>query len=63
MVIGCLELSWRDHSDLAVQAPMVEPFDVLQSLVLDVIEPTPGSLVNQLCLVLAVERLSECVVI
>ena len=55
MVMGRLELSRRDHADLAVEATMVEPVDVLESLVFDVIEAAPRSPVNQLGLVQAVE--------
>jgi hypothetical protein len=55
MEMGRLELSRRDHPDLAVQATMVEPIDVLESLEFDVIEATPRPLVNQLGLVQTVE--------
>ena len=63
MVMGRLELSRRDHADLAMQATMVEPVDVLESLELDVIEAAPRSPVNQLGLVQAVERFGERVVV
>ncbi len=43
MVMGGLELSGRDHPDLSMQTPMVEPVDVLESLELDVIETAPGT--------------------
>jgi hypothetical protein len=56
MVIGRRELSRRDHADLAVQSTMIEPVDVLESLVFDVIETAPGSPVNQFCLVQTVSR-------
>ena len=63
MVMGRLELGRRDHADLAVEATMVEPVDVLESLELDVIEAAPRSPVNQLGLVQAVERFGERVVV
>jgi hypothetical protein len=47
MVAGGLELSGRDHPDLAVQASMVEPIDVLESLAFDVIDAAPRSLVKR----------------
>ena len=63
MVMGRLELSRRDHADLAVEATMVELVDVFESLELDVIEAAPRSPVNQLGLVQAVERFGERVVV
>jgi hypothetical protein len=63
MVIGRLELSRRDHADLSVQTTMVEPVDVLESLVLDVIETAPRLAVNQLSLVQAIEGLGEGIVV
>ena len=63
MVIGGLELSGRDHPDLAVQTTVVEPVDVLEGRELDVIEAAPGPPVDQLGLVQAVEGFGERVVI
>jgi hypothetical protein len=51
MVMGRLELGGRDHRDLSVQAKMIEPVDVFESLVFDVIESAPPALANQLGLV------------
>ena len=55
MVMGRLELSRRNHADLAVETTVIEPVDVLESLELDVIKTAPRSPVNQLGLVQAVE--------
>ena len=49
--------------DAAVQAAVVEPVDVLQGGVLDVVEAPPGAATDQLRLVQAVERLGEGVVV
>jgi hypothetical protein len=55
MVIGRLKLGGRDHPDLSMQAALIEPADVLERLVLDVIETTPGLTVDQLGLVQTVK--------
>ena len=61
---GGLELGRSDHAQLAVQAAMVEPVDVLQRGVLHIIEAPPGaSMPDQLGLVQAVERLGQRVVV
>ena len=41
--VGGLELCWGDHVELAVQAAVVEPIDVLQGGELDILEPPPRS--------------------
>src|SRR2546428_3279150 len=59
-----LELCRRDHANLTVQAPVVEPGDVLEGLELDVVQAAPRSfLVNQFGLVQAVEGFGERVVV
>ena len=67
-VVGGLELRRGDVGvvvgDLAVETPVVEPVDVAQGGVLDVVEALPGALgVDQLPLVETVEALGEGVVI
>src|SRR6186997_3342583 len=61
---GGLELGGRDHAQLAVQAAVVEPVDVLKRGVLHVVEPPPGaSMADQRGLVQAVERLGQRIVV
>ena len=63
-MIGGLELRGGDHAELAVQAAVVEPVDVLQGGVFDVVQAAPGAAVpDQLGLVQPVEGLGERVVI
>jgi hypothetical protein len=63
MVVDGLELGGRDHADLPVEPLLVEPVDVLEGSVLDVVESPPGSVVaNRLRLVEPVERFGQGVV-
>ena len=67
-VVGGLELCWCDVAvvvgDLAMEAPVIEPVDVLEGGEFDVVEASPRSLgVDELPLVEAVERLSHGVVV
>jgi len=48
MVIGGLELCRWDHADLTMQTPLVEPVDIREGLVLDVVEPGPRAAVDEL---------------
>src|SRR5260370_37271401 len=64
MVVEGVELGGRDHADLPVEPSLVEPVDVLEGRVLDVVESPPGSVVaNHLRLVEPVERLGQGVVV
>jgi hypothetical protein len=57
-------LGWWNEADLAVQASVVEPVDVLRDGELEVVDALPGSLVaDQLGLEQRVERLGQRVVI
>ncbi len=63
VVLG-LELHRRDGADLAVQASVVEPVDVLGDRDLEVVDVLPRALVaDQLSLEQRVERLGEGVVV
>ena len=42
-VVAVFELGGWDESELAVQAAVVEPVDVLEGGELDMVEPLPGS--------------------
>src|SRR2546423_383682 len=58
------EFGWWAHAELAVQAPMVEPVDVLQGGVFHVVEPAPGPAVaDQLGLVQTVEGFRQGVIV
>ena len=63
-VVVVLELGGWDQADLAVQAPVVEPVDVLGDGDLEVVDVLPGALVaDQLGLEQRVERLGQGVVV
>src|ERR1017187_2135166 len=63
MVVGGLELCRWDPADLSVQTSVVEPIDIREGLVLDIVEPGPRATVDELRLVQAVEGLGEGVVV
>ena len=59
-LVGRFQFGWRDMPDLAMQAPVVEPVDVLEGGDLDVVDRTPGAAaVDQLRLVEPDRRLRE----
>jgi len=59
-MIGVLELDGRDHADLAVQSPVIEPVDVFRGRDLEVVDILPGPAVaDQLGLEQRVEGLGQ----
>src|SRR5688500_11670305 len=63
-VVRGLVLGRWDHAELGVQPAVVEPVDVVQRGVFDILKAAPGSFVaNQLGLVEAVEGFGQGVVI
>lgn len=64
MMVAGLELCRRDHPNLSMQAPVVEPVDVVEGGLVDVVEAAPGTvLVDELRLVVSVEGFSHGVVV
>lgn len=47
IVVG-LELRWGNHADLSVRSPMIEPINILEGGVFDVVEPAPGPVLADL---------------
>ena len=63
-MIGVLELDGRDHADLAVKSPVIEPVDVFRGRDLEVVDALLRALLaDQLGLEQRVERLGQSVVV
>lgn len=63
-MVGLLEFDGRDHADLAVQSPVVEPVDVFCGRDLEVVDVFPGPAVaDQFGLEQRVEGLGQGIVI
>ena len=63
-MVGVLELDGRDHADLAVKSPVVEPVDVFCGRDLEVVDVLPGPAVaDQFSLEQRVEGLGQGIVI
>jgi hypothetical protein len=59
-----LEFCWRDHAELAMEPAAVEPVNVLQGGVLDILKTGPRTTVaDQLGLIESVEGLCQGIVI
>ena len=59
-MVGVLELDGRDHADLAVKSPVIEPVDVFRGRDLEVVDVLPGPAVaDQFSLEQRVEGLGE----
>ena len=63
-MVDVLELDGRNHADLAVQTPVIEPVDVFRGRDLEVVDVLPGpEVTDQFCLEQRVEGLGQGVVI